>query len=67
MADKDERPFELLERADERVNAGHVEVGRRLVHEQEIWRVEQQFDQRQPALLAAAQHADNFKNIVLPE
>ena len=50
-------PSILLQRADERVDAGHVEMRRRLVHEQEIRRIEQQLDQRQPALFAAAEDA----------
>jgi hypothetical protein len=42
MADEDERAFVLLQRADERVDAAHVEMCRRLVHEQEVRRIEQQ-------------------------
>ena len=40
---------------DERVDARHVEVRGRLVHEQQVGRVEQQLDQRQTAFLAAAE------------
>ena len=36
----------------------------RLVHQQEIRRIEQQFDQRQPAFFAAAEHADFFEDVV---
>ncbi len=37
---------------------------RRLVHQQQVRRIEQQFHQREPALLAAAQHADLLEHIV---
>jgi hypothetical protein len=57
-------PSKLLQRHNQRVHAGHVEMRRRLVHQQQIWRVEQQFHQREPAFLAAAQHAYRLEDIV---
>ena len=37
---------------------------RRLVHEQEIRRIKQQFDEREARFFAAAQDANRFENIV---
>ena len=42
MADEDEGAFVLIESADEGVDAAHVEMGGGLVHEEEVWRIEQQ-------------------------
>ena len=42
-------------------------MGGRLVHEEQVRRVEQQLDQRQSAFLAAAEHADRLERIVAPE
>src|SRR5450432_4523882 len=64
VADENECAFELFQRINERVNARHVEVRRRLVHEQQVRRVEQQFHEREPAFFTAAQHADLFEDVV---
>ena len=58
VADENERALELVERVEQRVNAVHVEVRGRFVHEQQVRRIEQQLHEREPAFLAAAQHAD---------
>ena len=57
VADENQRALVLLERADQRVDGADVQVRRRLVHQQQVRRIEQQLDQREPALFAAAQHA----------
>ena len=62
VADENERPLVLLQRADQRVDAADVEVGRRLVHEQQVRRIEQQLDQRQPRLLSAAEHGHRLED-----
>ena len=67
VADEDERALELVERVGQRVNARQVQVRGRLVHEQQVRRVQQQLHQRQPALLAAAQHLDLLEHIVAAE
>ena len=67
VADEDERAFVLLERADEGVDAADVQVGRRLVHEQQIRRIEQQLDQREARFFSAAQHGDRLEDIVAAE
>ena len=67
VADENERPFVLLERADQGVDRADVEMRRRLVHEQKIRRIEQQFDEREARFLAAAQDADRLENIVAAE
>ena len=57
-------PSKLLQRVEQRVNARHVQMRRRLVHQQQVRRIEQQFHQREPAFFAAAQDADLFENVV---
>src|SRR5256885_7198018 len=64
VADEDEGALELLEGVSQRVNTGHVEMRRRLIHEEQVWGVEQQLDQRQPALLASAQNAHLFEYVI---
>src|SRR4051812_18742774 len=64
VADEDERALELVQRIKQRINAIHVEVRRRLVHEQKIWRIKQEFHEREPAFLAAAQHTDLFEHVI---
>jgi hypothetical protein len=64
MADENERAFVLLQRADEGVDAAHVEMRRRLVHEQEIGRIEQQAHEYEATLFTAAEHADGLEDIV---
>ena len=57
-------PSILLERANESVDRADIQMRRRLVHEQEVRRIEQKLNQRQPRFLAAAEHTDRFENIV---
>ncbi len=64
VAHEDERAVELSQRADERVDARDVEVRRRLVHEKQIRRIEQELHEGETAFLAAAQHADILEHIV---
>ena len=64
VADEDEGAFELVERVGQRIDARQVQVRGRLVHEQQVRRVQEQFHQRQAALLAAAQHLDLLEHIV---
>ena len=55
VADENQRAFKLLQRAEQRVNARHVQMRRRFVHEQQVRRIEQQFHEREPAFFATAQ------------
>ena len=64
VADEDEGAFKLAERVHEGVNAGHVQVGGRLVHEQEVGRVEQELDEGEPAFFAAAEDVHLFEDVV---
>src|SRR6266699_4068436 len=64
VADENERALVFVERGGERVDAGNVEMRRWLVHQNQVRRVEEELYQRQPALLAAAQHAHLFKYVV---
>src|SRR6185503_6188297 len=58
VRDEGERALEGLERDDERLDRGDVQMRRRLVKEEGVGRVEQALDERQPALFAAAQDLD---------
>ena len=64
VADENQRALVLRERADQRVDAADIEMRRRLVHQQQIRRIEQQLDQREPRLFSAAQHAVVLENVV---
>src|SRR5262245_18021659 len=67
VADEDERALELIERVKQGVNARHVEMRRRLIHEQEVRRIEQQLHELEPALLAAAQDVHALEHVVAAE
>ena len=54
VANKDESPMILLERADECVDRANIQMRRRLIHEQEIGGIEQKFNQRQTRFFSAA-------------
>ena len=64
VRDEDERPLVLLQRVDQRVDAADIEMRRRLIHEQEIRRIEQQLHQREARLFAAAQDGHRLEDIV---
>ena len=64
VADENERAFVGLQRLDERVHARQVQMRRRLVHQQQVRRIEQQFHQREPAFFAAAQDAHRLEHVV---
>ena len=67
VADEVERAFVGLQGGDERVDRHDVEVRRRLVHEQEVRRVDQQLHQRETGFLAAGKHRDLLMDVVLAE
>src|SRR5436190_24318717 len=67
VADEDQRACELIEGESKSINARHVEVCGRFVHQEEIGRIKQKFHQRQAALLTATEHADLFENVVAAE
>ena len=67
VADEDERALVLLERVDQRVDAGHVEVRGRLVQKQQVRRLEEELHERETAFLTAAQHSDALEDIVAAE
>src|SRR4029434_1010855 len=64
VADEKKRPFVLLERADQGVDRADIEVSRGLVHEEEIWRMEQQLDERETRFLAPAQDTDRLEDVI---
>src|SRR5579862_4233168 len=63
VRDEDQCPFVRLQGEDERLDSMNVEMGGRLIHEKEVWRVDEEFDEVQPALLATAEHGGLFVNI----
>ena len=67
VADEDERSLVLLERADEGVDGPDIQVRGRLVHEQEIWRIEQQLDERKARFFSAAEDRDWLEYVVAPK
>ncbi len=64
VADENERAFVLTERADEGVDRADIEMGRRLVHEEEVGRIKEQLDQGETRFFTAAEHADRLENVV---
>ena len=64
VANEHQRAFELFQRVDQRLDARHVEMRRRFVHQQKIRRVEQELDQGKARFLATAQDANSLENIV---
>ena len=67
MADENESPNELTQGGHKRIDAGNVEVGRRLVHQQQVGRIEEQLHQSQAGLLTTAEHGHFFEDVVIPE
>ena len=67
MADEYQRAFVLLEGVDERIDRGDVEVGRRLIHEQEIRRIDEQASEREAGFLPAGEYGDALEDVVLAE
>src|SRR5205085_9140570 len=67
VADKNQSHFKLDQRIGQRINAGHVEMRRGLVHQQQVRRVEQYFDECKPAFFAAAQNTHSFENVIASE
>ncbi len=64
VADEDHRAFKLLQRRDERLDAGHIEMGGRFIHQEQIGWIEEQFHQSQAALFAAAQDSDALEDVI---
>ena len=67
VADEHERAFVLLERGNEGIDAGDVEVCGGLIHQQQVGRIEQKFHQSQAAFFAATEHTDALENIIAAE
>jgi hypothetical protein len=67
VADEDERPVVRLERAHEGVDRGDVEVRRRLVHQEEVRRLDEEAREREARLLAAGEDGHLLVDVVLAE
>src|SRR5688572_25444104 len=64
VANENESAFKLLQRADQGLNARHVQMGGRLIHQQQVGWIEKELDQGQPAFLSAAQNVHAFIDVV---
>src|SRR5207249_9302006 len=64
VTDENQRAFVVVQCGGERVDARNVQMRGRLVHQNQVGRVEEEFHQRQAALLAAAQDAHFFEYVV---
>ena len=67
VADENERAFVVFECADERVDGLDVEVGRRLVHEEEIRRLHEDAGESEAGFFATGKDADGFMDVVFAE
>ena len=67
VTDEDERAFVILQRADEGVDRLDVQVGRRLVHEEEIRRFDEDAGEGEAGFFAAGEDADGFVDVVFAE
>ena len=56
MADEDEGAFKLLQGQDEAFDGPDVQVGRRLVHEQQVRRIDEELHEVQAALFTTGEH-----------
>src|SRR5690625_3323080 len=65
VTDESDRSLKLLERPNERIDAGNIEVSRRLVHQQQIRRIKQKFHQCETTFLPTAQNRYFFENVVV--
>ena len=63
VGDEHERAFVGLECVDQRVDGEDVEVGRRLVHEEEVGRIDEEFHEVEPGFLSAGKDAAFFLHI----
>src|SRR5205085_84774 len=64
VADENQRAFVLRERADKRIDAADIEVRRRLIHQEQVRRIQQQPNEGKACLFSAAQDRRRLKNIV---
>ena len=64
MRDEDQRAPEFFQRRVQRLDAFHVEVVGRLVHQQHIGLFQRQLAEHHALLLAAGQHVDGLQRIV---
>lgn len=67
VADEDKGAFELFEGVNKCLDAGHVEVGGGLVHEQEVGGIEEDFDEAEAGFFAAGEDGDVFEDAITGE
>ena len=67
VTDEDERAFVVFQRVDEGVDRLDVQVRRRLVHEEEIWRLHEDAGEGEAGFFAAGEHGDRFVDVVFAE
>lgn len=67
VADEDEGAFVVLECGDEGVDGLDVEVGRRLIHEEEVRRLHEDAGEGEAGFFAAGEDVDGFMDVVFAE
>ena len=63
VTDENQCPFVLEQRLGQALDTVDVEVRRRLVHQQEVWRVDEKLDQIDPTLFAPGEDLAFFKDV----
>lgn len=63
VGDEDEGSFEVFERGDEGFDRGEIEVGRGLIHEEEVRRVDEEFDERESAFFSSGEDSDALGDV----
>ena len=67
VGDEDQCSFIMLQSLHQGFYGQKVQVGGRLVHQQEVGRIHQEFDQAEPRFFPAGKNADAFFHIQPPE
>ena len=63
VGNENQRAFISFEREDEGFHRKQVEVGGRLVHEEQVRGIDEEFHQAEPALFSAAEHLHLLRHI----
>src|SRR6266568_7667059 len=64
VADESEGALELVEGVGQRVNARQIQMGGRLIHQQQVGWIQQQLHQSQTAFFTPAQDVDFLEHVI---
>ena len=67
MADKNKRALVIFERIDQGVDRRNVEVGRRLVHQEEVGRIDEQAREGEAGFFSTGEDRNFFMHVILAE